>query len=374
MPLGPTRVLRAAAKSWTSTLHLPKSTLPPRPPLPSPYLRRCTDDLYAHRSTKDALETFVLHDGPPYANGSLHIGHALNKILKDIILRFEASQGKRIQFVPGWDCHGLPIEIKALQELKLDHRDAGPVAIRDAARKLATRAVEEQKKGFREWAVMGDWEGAYKTMESGFEMRQLGVFREMVQKGLVYREYKPVHWSPSSGTALAEAELEYDERYRSTAAFVWWRLEVGSLPDVLKSGEGVDVEHIGAVIWTTTPWTLPANQAIAVHNDMEYCVIALPGRKSQLLVAKTRIEYLKSVLGFEEFVVIVDAFKGSDVAGKVRYHHPLHGERLHPIVHTDYVSDATGSGLVHMAPGHGMDDYNACMKIGLPAFAPVDDQ
>ncbi|KAF1990248.1 isoleucyl-tRNA synthetase [Aulographum hederae CBS 113979] len=365
---------RVARASWSSSLHLPKSSLPARPPLPSPYLARVADDLYAYHSTKPAKETFVLHDGPPYANGSLHIGHALNKILKDIILRFQASQGKRISYIPGWDCHGLPIEIKALQALKLKHTDASvsPTRIRAAARELATRTVEEQKSGFREWAVMGNWGNAYRTMDAAFEMRQLGVFREMVGKGLVYRRRKPVYWSPSSGTALAEAELEYDEGHRSTAAFVWWPLV--EVPEVLRGDGRVESGKVGVVIWTTTPWTLPANQAIAVGREMEYCVVQPDGQYLQMIVAKSRLEYVQSTLGWESVKMVVDSISGSQLAGATQYTGPLAPGSKRPIVEADFVSDASGSGLVHMAPGHGLDDYNVCTKLGIPAFAPVDDQ
>lgn len=190
----PTRLLRA---SWSSTLNLPKSAFPARPPTPSPYLQRCTDDLYTWQCTnRPSTDVFVLHDGPPYANGSLHIGHALNKILKDIICRFQLSQGRRVNYVPGWDCHGLPIEVKALQSLGKEHKRLGPVGVREAARSLAERTIAEQMKGFKGWGVMGDWNNAYKTMEKGFEMMQLGVFREMVEKG---------RWCKELGDALGIA-------------------------------------------------------------------------------------------------------------------------------------------------------------------------
>ena len=214
--LKPSLICRANT-SWSSTLKLPKSKFPARPiPIDQPsYLRRCTDDLYAwQRSARSsnlidsshgkdsASTTFVLHDGPPYANGNLHIGHALNKVLKDLICRFQVSQGKRVHYVPGWDCHGLPIEIKALQlqkELGLGNEKVtvGPaeggnaVAIREAARKLANRTVEEQKSGFREWAIMGDWDQTYRTMDKEFELRQLQVFKEMVEKGKTYFTLAP---------------------------------------------------------------------------------------------------------------------------------------------------------------------------------------
>jgi hypothetical protein len=179
----PTRALRA---SWQSTLHLPKPPLPARPqvpPLPS-HLTRCTEELYKWQRDQNRPK-FVLHDGPPYANGSLHLGHALNKILKDIICRFQITQGKNVQYVPGWDCHGLPIEIKALQALKKDHEDLSPVAIRKAARILAEKTIKEQMSAFKSWAVIGDWENAYTTMDPGYELNQLRVFRDMVKKGVL---------------------------------------------------------------------------------------------------------------------------------------------------------------------------------------------
>lgn len=271
--LKPTRSVGAI--SWSKTLHLPKSTLPPRAPYPPvAYLKRCTEDLYAwQRSNRPKDKPFVLHDGPPYANGDLHIGHALNKILKDIVCRFQISQGKRVHYVPGWDCHGLPIEVKALQALRAHHDQIGPVAVRIAARILAEKTVEAQMKGFKEWAVMGDWGSSYKTMNKDFEMRQLGVFKEMVNQGLIYRMRRPVYWSPSSGTALAEGELEYDENHKSISAFVAFPITALSPP--LEDLEGIDPSNIKALIWTTTPWTLPANQAIAVHQDMDYSVVTL---------------------------------------------------------------------------------------------------
>ncbi|KIW07338.1 isoleucine-tRNA ligase [Verruconis gallopava] len=368
--LRPTSLLRA---SWSKTLHLPKSALPARPPLPSPYTLRVTDELYEwQQANRPAKNPFVLHDGPPYANGSLHVGHALNKILKDIICRFQISQGRRVHYVPGWDCHGLPIEVKALQALQKHHDDVGSVAVRQAARQLAERTVEEQKKGFKEWAVMGDWGNAYRTMDRDFEMRQLGIFKEMVDKGLIYRMRKPVYWSPSSGTALAEAELEYDENHESTAAFI--AFPVVGLSEQLQRYREIDPARLSAVIWTTTPWTLPANEAIAVHQNLEYCVVSRPGSSgSQLLVAKSRLGYLGSYLGVEDFLIIADNITGADIVS-TKYLNVLRDGRARHILHADFVSSLSGTGLVHLAPGHGMDDYLICHALGLPITAPVDDQ
>ncbi|KAF1934113.1 isoleucyl-tRNA synthetase [Didymella exigua CBS 183.55] len=369
--LTPTRVLRA---SYSSTLRLPKSPFPPRPlPEKTPlYLQRCTDDLYAWQRARKA-KPFTLHDGPPYANGPLHIGHALNKITKDVICRFHVSQGNKVSYIPGWDCHGLPIEIKALQAAKKSLGDTDAVAIRSAARELAATTVEAQKHGFREWGVMGDWDNAYKTMEKGFELRQLEVFKKMWEKGLVYRQFKPVYWSPSSRTALAEAELEYDEGYKSLAAFVRFPTQITK--DLMAKLQDKGVKgNVNVVIWTTTPWTLPANKAIAVHRDMEYCVVRDAGKDSELtFVAATRVAEYEKVLE-RKLEVVVSRLRGSDLAGNLQYENPFQkASGPQPIIHADFVTDSSGTGLVHFAPGHGMDDYHVCQAMGIPAFAPVDD-
>ncbi|EAW10979.1 isoleucine--tRNA ligase ISM1 [Aspergillus clavatus NRRL 1] len=369
---------RSLVRSWSSTLKLPKSTFPARvtPADQTKYLKRCTDELYAwQRRERPADRPFVLHDGPPYANGELHVGHALNKILKDIICRVQLAQGKRVRYVPGWDCHGLPIELKALvqqKELGETGGSIGAAAIRKAARKLAGKTVKEQMKGFRSFGVMADWEGHWKTMDKEFEKRQLGVFREMVEKGLIYRRFKPVYWSPSTGTALAEAELEYKDDHVSTAALV--KFPLVSLPPTLAQDPLVQVKDLSAVIWTTTPWTLPANAVIAVHESLEYAIVQ-SDTHGQLLVAQSRLEYLENLLK-EDLTVIIPSILGSQLADQTTYR-PLFKSveaEPQPIIAADFVTADSGSGLVHCAPGHGMDDYEACVPRGIPAFAPVDDQ
>lgn len=405
----PTRILRAAAaNAWGQTLHLPKSTFPARPSAEElvKYRTKCADELYAWQKenrpakTEDGKDnTFVLHDGPPYANGSVHVGHALNKVLKDLVVRSNLARGKRVQYKPGWDCHGLPIELKALQA----HREGGtknsledypakeakgaaaasaaglsPLGVRQAAKELASRTIEEQKNAFRSWGVMGEWDTPYKTMDPDFEMRQLSVFREMVQKGLIYRQNKPVHWSPSSGTALAEAELEYDDNHKVVAAFI--KFPLVKLPDVLAQNDQVQAENISALIWTTTPWTLPANKAIAVRSDMEYALVEFSSESSstdlqgQMIVSKDRIDHiLTHLLEGTTFKIIVDSISGSQLEN-VEYTNLISGETC-KVIHADFVTSTSGTGLVHIAPGHGMDDYNVCMKLGVgPAFAPVDDK
>ncbi|THD00108.1 hypothetical protein EYZ11_000433 [Aspergillus tanneri] len=370
-------LLRSLTRSWSSTLKLPKSTFPARvtPADQTKYLRRCTDDLYAwQRRERTADRPFVLHDGPPYANGDVHVGHALNKILKDIICRVQLGLGKGVRYVPGWDCHGLPIELKALEKqkyLKESDRPVSAAVIRKAARKLADQTVREQMKWFREFAVMGDWENHWKTMDKEFEKRQLAIFREMVEKGLIYRRFKPVYWSPSTGTALAEAELEYKDDHISIAALV--KFPLVSIPPHLAQNPLLQVKDLSAVIWTTTPWTLPANNVIAVHPDLEYAIVQSEVH-GHLLVAQSRIEYLENSLK-EDLSVIVPAIHGSELADRTTYRPLFKGSNTEaqPIIAAEFVTADSGSGLVHCAPGHGMDDYDACVSRGIPAFAPVDD-
>ncbi|KAK8164878.1 putative isoleucyl-tRNA synthetase [Phyllosticta citrichinensis] len=396
--VAPSLTLKSAKvpQSWASTLKLPASTLPPRSTANPEYLRRCTDELYAWQRSEQrrgAEGDFVLHDGPPYANGNLHIGHALNKILKDIILRYQISQGKKVDYRPGWDCHGLPIEIKALERLGVDmardQRSLNPQLLRGEAAKLALTTVKEQMEGFRKWAIMGDWANPYVTMKSDYVKTQLTIFKEMVEKGLIYRQHKPVYWSPSTKTALAEAELEYDENHRSTAAYVSFPLR--KIPEFLLRTGAVNPTSIGALIWTTTPWTLPANKAIAVHSKLDYAVVemsepaveneqetatpATPGPLvRQFILGKSRISALEEIFK-TKFKVLVDDIPGEHLAGKMEYGNPLFGSDRspQPVLHADFVSPDSGTGLVHMAPGHGMDDYNVCKVAGLSVYAPVDD-
>ncbi|KAM3085365.1 isoleucine-tRNA ligase [Clarireedia jacksonii] len=336
-------------------------------------LSKCSDDLYRwqaqERSTK---KPFVLHDGPPYANGSLHIGHALNKILKDIICRIKLQQGHRVIYVPGWDCHGLPIEIKALEK----HRENGKyeildaIATRRAARNLATKTVKEQMRGFRDWGIMADWDKAWRTMDKSFEMKQLAVFQEMVRKGLIFRRYKPVYWSPSSKTALAEAELEYKDDHISTSAFV--KFPITKLSEKLEQLIP-NISNLSALIWTTTPWTLPANKAIAYHTDFCYSIVRC--NNDHLIVAQSRLPaLLESCLKDKAVDILVESVLGSHLQG-LMYTNQLRGQGSdsQPLIHADFVSADSGTGLVHCAPGHGMDDYEVCTQLGIEAMAPVDN-
>ena len=293
--------------------------------------------------------------------------------------------GRRVVYVPGWDCHGLPIEIKALEKQRQHTKDVSTaldaISIRKAARNLATKTVAEQMKGFKEWGVMADWEKAWKTMDKTFEIKQLEVFQEMLKRKLVFRRYKPVYWSPSSRTALAEAELEYNDDHESTAAYI--KFPMVRLPERLKA-KVPDYSQVSVVIWTTTPWTLPANRAIAFHKDLEYSIVRTgTDLDHQLIVAKSRLaEFEKMFFGSNQFCnlkdpkfeVVVDSILGKELEG-AQYTNVLRGEKSEPLplIHADFVSADSGSGLVHCAPGHGMDDYEVCTKLGIEAAAPVDD-
>ncbi|KAF5595463.1 isoleucyl-tRNA synthetase [Fusarium subglutinans] len=359
-------------QSWKSSLRLPRSRFPrsrsarPTSKLEPNYLKQCTDDLYAWQAQNRPEENpFTLHDGPPYANGELHVGHAMNKILKDMIVRVKVQQGRRVTYRPGWDCHGLPIEMKALGS----HTTKGltPVEVRNTARKLASKTVVDQMKGFRALAVMSDWEKKWTTMDREYEIRQLRVFQNMVRRGLIYRKHKPVYWSPSSRTALAEAELQFVEDHVSTAAYVRFPIisDWSSIPE-LADFKG----NLYATIWTTTPWTLPANLAIAIHDQIEYSILQVGD--DGYLVASSRVESVKRFLG--DFQVVAHSIPGSSLKG-LEYKNKLRGQSAppQPIITADFVTSSSGTGLVHIAPGHGRDDYEVCSKIGIEAFAPIDD-
>ena len=365
--------VRTVPKSWVCTVLLPKSLFPPRPKIADrpKYLERCTSVLYAWQRKNRTGDTFTLQDGPPYANGPLHVGHALNKILKDISCRVRLLQGYKIKYVPGWDCHGLPIELKAIEQneslaLSINsHRTSKAIQVRSSARKLASDAVEEQKKSFQQWGIMADWDHAWKTMDKDFELRQLQVFRDLVKKGYVYRRFKPVYWSPSSRTALAESELEYKEDHISTAVFV--KYPVSRLPAIASDGEKAG---LSALIWTTTPWTLPANRAIGVCSEIEYAIVR-SHKHGLLIIAKQRLDAVAKAI--EEPLSIVKVLAGSELI-EATYADPAFTGESRPFLHADFVSADSGSGLVHLAPGHGKDDYQLCLRHNIAAFAPVDDE
>ena len=328
-------------------------------------------DLYTNLSRNNPGERFTLHDGPPYANGALHVGHALNKTLKDIVNKYQLLQGRRARYIPGWDCHGLPIELKVLQSLKgEERRNLSPLELRRKAHTYALEQVEGQKQGFKRWGIWGEWDTPYLTQQKRYEAAQIEVFGRMVLAGHIYRGLKPVHWSPSSRTALAEAELEYPDGHTSPSVFVAFELEQRStgLQTALDTA-GLSDGPLAVAIWTTTPWTLPANLAVAVNGRLDYSVCSGSGGR-RLLVATELVDSLAQQL--DEPLTPLLSLKGEALEGS-RYRHPLL-ERTSPVVvGGDYITTEAGTGLVHTAPGHGVDDFNTGRKHDLPVLCPVDE-
>ncbi|WP_421658866.1 isoleucine--tRNA ligase [Leptothermofonsia sp. ETS-13] len=334
--------------------------------------------IYQHLSQTNPGELFVLHDGPPYANGSLHIGHALNKILKDIINKYQLLKGRKVRYVPGWDCHGLPIELKVLQTLKPEERkELTPIKLRQKAKEFALKTVDEQRRSFKRYGVWGDWDHPYLTLKPEYEAAQIGVFGQMVLKGYIYRGLKPVHWSPSSRTALAEAELEYPEGHTSRSLYA--AFEVTSLPPALQASLDAYLGELGVAIWTTTPWTIPANLAVSVNPDLVYAIVEVGeglnlktrlGPMRYLIVAKDLVESLSETLGTN---LMVQATVMGKMLEHTTYRHPLFDRQSEIVIGGDYVTTESGTGLVHTAPGHGQDDYLVGQRYGLPILSPVDD-
>jgi isoleucyl-tRNA synthetase len=300
---------------------------------------------------------FILHDGPPYANGDIHIGHALNKILKDFVLRYQTMKGHYVPYVPGWDTHGLPIET-AIAKTGVNRKELSIVDYRRLCRDYALKQVERQKEQFKRLGILGDWDHPYVTLDPSFEANQIKIFAKMVEKGLIYKGLKPVYWSPSSESALAEAEIEYKDK-QSISIYVSFDTvdEVGLL------------ENASYLIWTTTPWTLPGNLAISVHPRFNYQVILVENKK--YILAETLVEVVAKILGFENYQVL-GTLKGIDLENK-KYKHPLF-DRRSPIILGEHVTDTDGTGLVHTAPGHGEDDYRVGKQYNLEILCPVDDK
>ena len=322
---------------------------------------------------------FTLHDGPPYANGPLHMGHALNKVLKDVINKYQILRGRKVRYIPGWDCHGLPIELKVLQSMDQDQRQAlTPIKLRKKAAAYARKQVDSQMKGFQRWGIWADWQEPYLTLQKNYEAAQIRVFGDMVLKGHIYRGLKPVHWSPSSRTALAEAELEYPDGHTSPSVYV--AFPAVELPEPLRdalTAEGItlpsDADGLGqalqVAIWTTTPWTLPANLAVSVNERLDYA-LADDGKGRLLVVAADLLDSLATTLDLP--LVRKATVKGALLAG-LTYRHPLL-ERTSPVViGGEYITTESGTGLVHTAPGHGVDDFHTGQKNGLPVLCPVDE-
>lgn len=302
-------------------------------------------------------ESFVLHDGPPFANGDIHTGHTLNKILKDFVVRYQTMQGKYARYIPGWDTHGLPIET-ALAKKGVKRKELSIVEYRKLCHAFALEQIKKQKVQFKRLGILGEWDTPYLTLNPSFEADQIRVFAKMVERGLIYKGLKPVYWSPTSESALAEAEIEYHDKV-SNSIYVAFHLNAKD-----KTFKNTDL-----LIWTTTPWTLPANLAVSVHPRFEYAVVKVG--KKQYLVLNSLVEKLAKLLGWTDYVIL-SLHKGKTLEG-LSYQHPLY-DKTCPVILGEHVTDEDGTGLVHTAPGHGEDDYRVGRTYGLEVYCPVNDQ
>ncbi|MDD3839351.1 MAG: isoleucine--tRNA ligase [Clostridia bacterium] len=355
---------------YGKTLNLPKTKFPMRANLPKrePEFVEFWDknDIYGKSVQKnEGKEKFILHDGPPYANGDIHLGHTLNKILKDIIIKYKTMTGYDSPYIPGWDTHGLPIELQAIKNLDIDRKEISPVEFRKKCKDYALKYMDNQREQFKRLGVRGDWDNPYLTLKPEFEAKQIEVFGEMAKKGYIYKGLKPVYWCPKCETALAEAEIEYDD-HETDSIYVKFKVEddKGLFSDVVSS-----LDNVYVIIWTTTTWTLPANLAICLGPSFEYSLIETGGEV--YLLATELIEHVAKVAGLEEWKVL-KKFDGGQLEG-IKTKHPFI-DRFSPIILGNHVTLEQGTGCVHTAPGHGQEDFEIGMKYGLEVLNPVDDR
>ncbi|HBN94722.1 MAG TPA: isoleucine--tRNA ligase, partial [Firmicutes bacterium] len=352
---------------YQQTLQLPVTDFPMRGNLPArePAMleKWQKEDYYGELqklSKAQGRPTYILHDGPPYANGNIHIGTALNKILKDIVMRSRNLAGYHVPYVPGWDTHGLPIELHVVRSLGTAREGMSAAEFREHCAAYAMGQVDNQRKQFQRLGVWGDWDDPYLTLKPEYEATQIRMFGEMVEKGYVYKALKPVYWCSDCQTALAEAEIEYGD-HRSPSIFV-------NFP--VKDGKGVLAEEdTYFVIWTTTPWTIPANLAIALHPYYEYVLVQT--ERGKLVLAKELAKGVLEELGFT-FGEILAEYKGAQLEGIVCTHPLMNRDSL--VILGDHVTLEAGTGCVHTAPGHGHEDYVVGLQYSLPILSPVDGQ
>ena len=350
-------------KDYGATLNLPKTSFQMKANLPNKepkFIKMWQEqEIYFKGIDKDK-PSFILHDGPPYANGEIHIGHALNKILKDIILKYKRLRGYNAPYIPGWDTHGLPIELKVTEKLGSKAKEMTPAEIRELCAEYAKKWVGIQREGFVRLGVLGDWENPYLTLKPEYEAKQLEVFGELYENGYIFKGLKPIYWSPVTETALAEAEIEY-KNVSSPSIYVKMKANQDLLDKIGMT------EETWVVIWTTTPWTLPANVAISLNPDFEYGVYKT--EKGNLILGKDLAEQAFSAMEIENYELIKE-FVGRDIE-RTTYQHPFLDRTGLVILGTHVTADA-GTGCVHTAPGHGQDDYVVGTRYGLPVISPIN--
>lgn len=362
-------------KDYSATLNLPKTDFPMRGNLPErePYFLEKMNNIGVYEKAleknKKTGKRFTLHDGPPYANGNIHLGHAFNKILKDIVVRYKTMTGHYSPYIPGWDTHGLPIEKKVQQEMKINKDTVGIPKFRKICEEYALAQVEIQKEQFKRLGGIGDYENRYVTLDPNFEAKQIEVFAEMYKKGYIYRDLKPVYWCRDCETALAEAEIEYMDD-TTTSIYVKFRVQ----DDKGVFSKHGDISTIFFVIWTTTPWTIPGNMAVTVNKDFEYSMAKVGEEK--YIIASELVENVMKEAGIEEYEVI-DTFKG-EVFENMLLKHPTDERSSRVLLGSDndlIVTLDAGTGCVHTAPGFGHEDYLVCKRYGdIEIIVPVDEK
>ncbi|MGI1658223.1 MAG: isoleucine--tRNA ligase [Desulfitobacterium sp.] len=349
---------------YRDTLNLPETEFPMRGNLPQrepEIMQKWEDqDIYdTVQKARDGRPKFILHDGPPYANGDIHLGHALNKVIKDIIVKYKTMNGFDAPYVPGWDTHGLPIEQQVIKKLGVNRHAVSVVEFRRMCKEYAKKYVGIQREQFKRLGVRGDWKKPYLTLEKEYEAAQIGVFGKMARKNYIYKGLKPVYWCPSCETALAEAEIEYAEK-TSDAIFVKFPV---------REGKGVLTEdNTYVIIWTTTPWTLPANLAITLHEEFTYVQVQV--ENEHWIVAEGLLDSLRSTWDLE--LPIEKRFVGKELEGVIAKHPFI--DRDSVLILGNHVTLEAGTGCVHTAPGHGEEDFNVGKEYGLPVLCPVDHQ
>lgn len=359
------------SKDYTSTLNLPKTDFPMRANLPErePQMLNFWEEIGLYElmlESSEGCEQYILHDGPPFSNGNIHMGTALNKCLKDFINKSKAMEGKRIIYIPGWDNHGLPIESAIIKKNSLNRKKMSITEFRNACRKFAGDYVDIQREQFKRLGVLGDWENPYLTMDPEFEACEVRVFGEMYKKGCIYKGLKPVYWCPHDETALAEAEVEYQT---DPCDSVYVRFRVTEDNDRGRLSEVCDLSRTYFIIWTTTIWTLPGNLAIALNPDVNYSVVEAGG--SFYIVAKELVEKTMVAGGITEYRILANLL-GHELEF-VKTRHPFL-DRDSVVLLADYVTTDSGTGCVHTAPGFGVDDCKTCTKHGIETIVPVDDR
>ena len=356
-------------ENYNDTLNLPQTEFPMRAGLPTrePEMlaRWDKEDVYGELMKKNAGKPlFSLHDGPPFSNGNIHMGHALNKALKDFITRSYAMRGYYTPYIPGWDNHGMPIESAIIKEQKLNRKAMSVADFRSACRDYADKYIGVQMEGFRRMGVLGDWAHPYKTMNPGFEAEEVKVFGEMFKKGYIYKGLKPVYWCPKDETALAEAEIEYKDDPCTT---VYVKFPIS---DDLGKLQHLDLKKVSFVIWTTTIWTLPGNLGITLSPTDDYALVSVPGGEIYIL-ASALVEKVMCVAGIEHYEIL-ETHPGTFFENMLAQHPFLPKTSL--LMLADYVTMDSGTGCVHTAPGFGADDYQTCRRYDLDLVVPVDDR